>query len=47
MDSSIEDVAPVGIMDSFIINQAPTPQINNNFQSRSNNGLNSLKKKVE
>jgi len=47
MDSSIEDMAPVGIMESSIINQAPTPQMNNNYQSKNNNDLNSLEKKLE
>ena len=48
MESSIEDVAPVGRIDSSIMNQGPpTPQINNNFSSQNNNNIFLLEKKVE
>ena len=47
MDSSIDDVAPVGRIDSSILNQGPpTPELNN-YSNIQNNNLISLQKKVE
>ena len=47
MDASIDDVAPVGRIDSSIINQdPPTPDINKEFNIMNNN-LISLQKKVD
>ena len=48
MDSSFEDVAPVGIIDSSYINQgSPKPQINNEYPSQIKNDFSLLQKKVD
>ena len=48
MEDSFDDVAPVGRIDSVILNQGPpTPEINNNISNQNDNNYISLLKKLD